>query len=131
MAELWRRLRADGFRGSRRVVGEWATRHRRAEQIVPSGQRKSPTARKIVRLLTIGRDQLSRAGAIQVAKIEAALPFLATARMLIERFKEMVRNGREDELETWLDEAEKSLGGAFTRGLRRDQAAFAAAMRKP
>lgn len=128
-AELWRRLRADGFRGSLRVVGEWATRQRRAEQTVPSGQRKSPPARKIARLLTIGRDHLSRADAIQVAKIEAALPALATARMLIERFKEMVRNGREDELETWLDEAEKSLVGAFTRGLRRDQAAVAAAMR--
>jgi transposase len=30
-AELWRRLRARGFRGSLRVVGEWATRRRRAE----------------------------------------------------------------------------------------------------
>ena len=30
-AELWRRLHAQGFRGSLRVVGEWATRRRRAE----------------------------------------------------------------------------------------------------
>ena len=30
-AELWRRLRASGFTGSRRVVGEWATRRRRGE----------------------------------------------------------------------------------------------------
>nr|WP_246107511.1 hypothetical protein [Puniceibacterium confluentis] len=35
-AELWRRLRADEFHGSLRVVGEWATRQRRAEQAVPS-----------------------------------------------------------------------------------------------
>jgi transposase len=31
-AELWRRLRARGFRGSLRVVGEWTTRRRRAEK---------------------------------------------------------------------------------------------------
>ena len=42
-AELWRRLKARGFRGSLRVVGEWTTRPRRAEttsdqqlQCVPS-----------------------------------------------------------------------------------------------
>lgn len=31
-AELWRRLKVQGFRGSPRVVSEWATRRRRAEQ---------------------------------------------------------------------------------------------------
>lgn len=43
----------------------------------------------------------------------------------------MVRNARENALDTWLDEAEESLLGAFARGLRRDQAAVAAALRKP
>lgn len=33
-AELWRRLRASGFGGSLRNVGEWATRQRRAESAV-------------------------------------------------------------------------------------------------
>lgn len=31
-AELWRRLKAEGFRGSLRVVTEWATRRRRSER---------------------------------------------------------------------------------------------------
>jgi len=31
-AKLWRRLKSDGFRGSLRVVSEWATRRRRAEK---------------------------------------------------------------------------------------------------
>ena len=31
-AELWRRLKARGFRGSLRVISEWATRRRRAER---------------------------------------------------------------------------------------------------
>lgn len=130
-AELWRRLRASGFQGSLRVVGEWATRQRRAEQAVPSGTGQSPPARKIARLLTMGRDHLSRADAIQVARIEAALPALATARRLTDRFTDMVRNAREDALETWLDEAEESPLGAFARGLRRDQAAVTAALREP
>ncbi len=130
-AELWRRLRADGFQGSLRVVGEWATRQRRAEQAVPSGTRKSPPARRIARLLTIGRDHLTRADAIQVARIEAALPVLATARELTDRFTDMVRNARENALAAWLDEAEDSMLSSFARGLRSDQAAVAAALREP
>ncbi len=43
----------------------------------------------------------------------------------------MVRNARENALEIWLDEAEESLLGAFAPGLRRDQAAVAAALREP
>ena len=39
-AELWRRLRAKGFGGSLRVVGEWATRQRRA--IISRGPTLSP-----------------------------------------------------------------------------------------
>lgn len=83
-AEPWRRLRADGVQGSLRVVGEWATRQRRAEQAVPSGTGKSPPACKIARHLSVGRNHLRKADAIQVARIEAALPTLATARRLIE-----------------------------------------------
>jgi len=30
-AELWRRLRVQGFQGSLRVVGEWMTRRRRVQ----------------------------------------------------------------------------------------------------
>jgi transposase len=43
-AELWRRLRASGFRGSLRVVGEWATR-RRAERIGDEQLQRIPSAR--------------------------------------------------------------------------------------
>lgn len=32
-AELWRRLQAQGFRGSLRSVGEWTTRRRRSEAV--------------------------------------------------------------------------------------------------
>lgn len=130
-AELWRRLRADGFQGSLRVVGEWATRQRRTEQAVSPGIDKSPPARRIARLLTVGRHHLSRTDAIQVAQIEAALPALATARKLTEQFTDMVRNAREGELAAWLDAAEDSLIASFARGLRRDHDAVAAALLEP
>lgn len=98
---------------------------------MPSGTRKSPPARRIARLLTIGRDHLTRADAIQVARIEAALPTLATARELTDRFTDMVRNARENVLAAWLDEAENSILSSFARGLRSDQTAVAAALREP
>ena len=130
-AELWRRLRADGFRGSLRVVGEWATRQRRAARAIPSGPGKSPPARRIARLMTIARDHLCKADAVLVARIEAAIPALAAARALTDRFIDMVRNGRDDALVQWLDEADKSLLAAFARGLAKDQTAVAAALTEP
>jgi hypothetical protein len=53
-AELWRRLTARGFRGSLRVVGEWATRRRRAEKADAENLQRIPSARTIARLMTIG-----------------------------------------------------------------------------
>src|SRR6478736_3340354 len=57
-AELWRRLRARGFRGSLRVVGEWTTRRRRAEKTDVETLHRIPSARTIARLMTVGRDTL-------------------------------------------------------------------------
>jgi transposase len=48
-AELWRRLKAQGFQGSLRVVSECATRRRRAEKAVNPNLQKVPSARKIAR----------------------------------------------------------------------------------
>ena len=57
-AELWRRLKAQGFRGSSRVVSEWATRRRRAEKATDHQLQKVPSARTIARLMTTARDHL-------------------------------------------------------------------------
>lgn len=72
-AELWRRLTARGFRGSLRVVGEWATRRRRAEKADAENLQRIPSARTIARLMTIGRDTLSKAETVTVAAIEAGV----------------------------------------------------------
>ena len=50
-AELWRRLRKQGFQGSLWVVAEWATRRRLDGSSNPAGRvRKTPSARKIARV---------------------------------------------------------------------------------
>jgi hypothetical protein len=50
--ELWQRLRTQGFRGSRRVVSEWATRRKRADKADAESLTRIPSARTIARLLT-------------------------------------------------------------------------------
>jgi transposase len=70
-AKLWRRLKLDGFRGSQRVVSEWATRRRRAEKASDQQLQKVPSARTIARLMTSARDHMSKADTVTIAAIEA------------------------------------------------------------
>ncbi len=58
---LWRTMRLQGFRGCRGVVSEWCARRKRAEKVDAGAIGRAPSARTIARLLTIGRDQLSKA----------------------------------------------------------------------
>ena len=59
--ELWRRLMDQGFRGSLRVVSEWTSRRRRADQMQALGGQKAPSARTLARLMGMGRDHLTKA----------------------------------------------------------------------
>src|SRR3984957_17729686 len=90
-AELWRRLKVRGFRGSLRVISEWATGRRRAENAHAQNLRRIPSARTIARLLTIGRDLLTKAETVTVAAIETGLPTLVEAREIITQFHLMIR----------------------------------------
>ena len=85
-AELWRRLRTQGFRGSLRVVAEWATRRRRAERADAENLQRIPSARTIARLMTTGRDTSSKADSVTIAAIEAGVPRLVVAREIIAKF---------------------------------------------
>jgi len=92
--ELWRRINQRGFRGSRRVVSEWATRRRRAEQASDSNLRRVPSARTIARLMTSRRDRLSKAETVIVAAVEDGVPALIEARTLVAEFHAMIRGQR-------------------------------------
>lgn len=130
-AELWRRLRDAGFGGSLRVVTEWATRHRRAEVAPDARPRTCPPVRRLAAMPTRGRDHLSRGEAVTVALIERAIPSLAKARHLLDRFQAMIRQRRTEDLGAWLEEAAVGPLASFARGLRADQPAAMAGLSLP
>lgn len=130
-AELWRRLKAKGFRGSLRVVGEWTTRRRHAERASDQHVHRGPSARTIARLMTTGRDHLSKADSVSIAAIEAGVPMLVEARKLIERFHAMIRKKVAADLDPWIADARASLIASFANGIGRDKAAVRAAITEP
>ena len=130
-AELWRRLRATGFRGSLRVVAEWVTRWRRAEGAGRETLRKVPPARVLSRLMLSLRDHLTKEDAITVASIERGVPILVPARDLVERFHRMVRDRDPDALPAWITDAAGSVLASFGKGIVADQAAVLAALTQP
>ena len=129
-AELWRRLRARGFRGSLRVVGEWATRQRRTETASDRQLQKVPSARTIARLMTTARDRLTKADTILVAAIESGAPDLVKARNLLDRFHAMIRT-KGGTLKDWIRDAGTSLVASFASGIGKDKAAVAAGIAEP
>jgi transposase len=129
-SELWRRLRRQGFRGSLRVVSEWATRRRRAEK-ADGALSRTPSAKTIARLMTSGRDTLSKAEAVTVAAIEDGVPLLVEAREIIAAFQAMVRKKSLADLAPWLERARLSLVASFANGVIKDQAAVSAAITLP
>jgi hypothetical protein len=97
-----RAMRAQGFRGSLRVVSKWATRRRRAEKTDAETLTRVPSARTIARLMTRGRDKLSKADTVIVAAIENGLPQLVSARKLIADFHQMIRTKTIATMTLWL-----------------------------
>jgi transposase len=130
-AELWRRLVARGFRGSLRVVTEWATRRRRAEKADAENLQRIPSARTIARLMTFGRDRLSKAETVTVAALEAGVPALVEAREFIANFQVMIRHKTAAALTPWIERARASLVASFARGVANDEAAVRAAITLP
>jgi transposase len=129
-AELWRRLRTRGFTGSLRVVAEWATRRRRAK-LTPEALHRPPSARTIARMMTTARDHLTPSETLTVAAVEAAVPKLAAARDLIDRFQAMIRGMADADLDGWIAAARSSLLASFAAGINRDLAAVRAAIATP
>ena len=127
-AELWRCLKMQGFRGSLRVVTEWATRRRLTERVGTETLHHVPSARTIARLMTIGRDTLSKAETVTVAAVEAGVPLLVEARAIIESFHAMIRHKAEADLAQWIERGRASLVPSFANGVASDIAAVRAAI---
>lgn len=58
---------------------------------IDSAQIRTPAARTIARLLTIGRQRLSKSETITVAAVEDGVPLLIEAREIIPAFQAMIR----------------------------------------
>jgi len=129
--ELWRRLIGLGFKGSLRVVSEWATRRRHADKASDQQLQRIPAARTIAKLMTTKRDHLTKSETVTVAAIEKGVPTLADARVLVNRFQAMIRQKTESELEAWIIESKRSLIASFANGIARDKAAVQAAITLP
>jgi transposase len=130
-SELWRRLKSQGFRGCLRVVGEWAGRRRRAEKADTEALARAPSARTISRLMTIGRDHLSKSETVTIAVIEGCVPLLVEAREIVAAFQAMIRNKSLTDLDSWVERARDSLVASFANGVIKDRAAVAAAITSP
>ena len=125
---LWRALRERGFRGCRGVVSEWSARRKRAEKADAGAIGRAPSARTIARLLTIGRDHLSKAQTITVAAIERGVATLAETRDILADFQGIIRRKALPELDAWLDRAARSLIATFANGIIKDKSAVEAAI---
>lgn len=130
-AALWRAMRARGFRGSLRVVSEWATRRRRAEKADADTLARIPSARTIARFMTNGRDKLSKAETVLIASIETGLPHLVKAREIISDFHQMIRTKTVAGMTLWMERAADSLVASFCSGVRKDEEAVRAAITSP
>ncbi|MFN0220087.1 MAG: ISL3 family transposase [Hyphomicrobium sp.] len=130
-AKLWRCLQSEGFRGSARVVAEWATRRRRAEQANAETLQRLPSARTIARLMTHSRDALSKAETVIIAAIENGVPPLVQAREMIDGFHKMLRQKVTSALTPWIERARDSLVASFANGVAKDEPAVRAAISSP
>lgn len=129
--ELWRQLKGQGFRGCLRVVTEWAARRRKAEKVDGGALSRAPSARTIARLMTVGRDDLSKSETVTVAAIEGGVPLLVEARETIAAFQAMIRKKSLADLEPWLERARSGLVASFASGVVRDRPAVSAAITSP
>ena len=132
-AALWRLLRTKGFRGSLRVVTEWATRRRNDAIASPDGQppRKPPSARQVAKLMTKERAAPPSALVRTMAVIQAKMPDLVAARDLMDRFHDLVRHRDSGKFGSWLAEASSGLLSSFSNGIVADKDAVMAALKHP
>ncbi len=111
-----------------RVVTEWATRRRRADQINADTLSRIPSARIISRLMTVSRDTLTKAETVTVAAVETGVPALIEAREIIAACHLMIRRKTEGDLCAWIERGRPSLVASFANGIDRDINAVRAAI---
>lgn len=103
------------------MIGEWATRRRRAEQAKSEQLQRVPSARILARWLTTGRDRLTKVETLIALRSSTGVPTLVEAREAVGAFQTMVRAMAPDRLEAWIARAGPGLVAAFARGVGQDR----------
>jgi hypothetical protein len=91
---------------------------------------RPPSARTVARLMTIGRDQLSKAETLTVAATESGVESLVRARDAVAAFQTMIRHKALAELGPWIERARTTLVASFANGVRLNLVAGARNHRK-
>jgi transposase len=94
-------------------------------------RQRIPSSRTIARMMTFGRNNLSKAETVTITAIETGVPGLVEARERIAEFQAMVRNKTDADLATWIAEARASLFASFAGGVAKDKPAVRAAITLP
>jgi transposase len=92
---------------------------------------RAPSAHTVARLLTVGRERLSKAETTTVAAIESGVTVLVEAREIILEFQGVIRRKALADLDAWISTAQASLVAAFANGMSKDKAAIEAAIAFP
>ena len=132
--QLWKDIRARGFKGSRVTVARWAAAYRaapRPETKPPTNGRKPPSRRRCAWLLSQDRERLDQGEQLFVDRLFEAAPELAIVNDLACRSVIMLKGKDDAALDRWLDEARRSDLMSFASGLERDIEAVRAAVTQP
>ncbi len=133
-ARLWRELQQQGYTGQRSRVKEFLQPWRSPGSKPTPRSRKLPGLRLVAFWLAKPVDQRQAAEQRWVQAITKSHPEIATAEVLTQAFRDMVRDRKASDLDAWLDSAEASgiaEFSGFVAGVRRDHAAVVAGIEKP
>jgi hypothetical protein len=97
---------------------------KKADKADPTAFVRTPSARTVARLLTIGRERLSKAETITVAAIENGVSVLVEAREIILEFQAIIRREALADLDAWIGRARLSVVDALANGVSKDGAAI-------
>ncbi len=144
--QLWRDLRAQGYRGSRPLVSRWVAQHRHLHPSTarsaekgrtrgrPPQMRSGPPAETMHPLSARPPEELDEAQQQTLARLRALSPEVHAIYPLAQEFGQMVRTRAAPLLESWLQRVrERKVREfmSFASSLERDKAAVLAGLSLP
>ncbi len=138
--QLWREISAQGFRGSRAIVGDIVARWRAAGPPGPANPvtgtpiAVTPSARRSAWMLLRRAEERRPEEQAYCARLSELCPDIDIAATRAREFLQIITGRKADQLALWMDTAAES--GVlelrtFVSGLRRDEAAVKAALTYP